>query len=72
MSADEIQSIRDSLHRIEQSLMGDPKMGNRGLVSRIESLESQQGLTEKKLLVWGGIITGASIVITHFKTKILG
>lgn len=41
MSLDEIQSIKESLARIETALMGDPAMGNKGLVMRVRDLEQQ-------------------------------
>lgn len=41
MSTEEIQSIRDSLHRIELALVGDPAMGNKGLVARMSEVEKE-------------------------------
>ena len=72
MSVEEIQSIKDSLHRIEQALMGDPTMGHRGIVSRLETVEQQQNEQGKKLILWGGIAAGVSIALTHLKTKVFG
>ena len=72
MSADEIQSIRESLHRIEKAIVGDPQMGHKGLAQRVTDVEVKADTSDRKLLVWGGIATGVSVVITHLKTKIFG
>ena len=39
MSIEEIQSIKESLARIETALVGDPKMGNKGIVVRLADVE---------------------------------
>lgn len=44
MSLDEIQSIKESLARIETALMGDPAMGNKGLVLRVQDLEKESAV----------------------------
>lgn len=72
MSADELQTIRETLHRIEVAVSGDPKHGHRGLVARVESTEKKQEEHDKKLILWGGIVTGLSIAITHFKLRLFG
>lgn len=41
MSADEMQIIKESLSRIEVALMGDPKMGNKGIVVRLSEVEAE-------------------------------
>ncbi len=72
MSTEEIQSIRDSLHRIETAIVGDPGMGHKGLAQRMTDVEAKTDASARKLILWTGIATGASVVVTHFKTKIFG
>ena len=59
MSVEEIQSMKDSLQRIETALVGDPKMGNAGIVTRLESVEREAQATKawrEKLNVRIGMI----------------
>lgn len=72
MSTEEIQSIRESLHRIEKAIVGDPAMGHKGIAERLSIVETKADNNDRKLLVWGGIATGVSVVVTHFKTKLFG
>jgi aminopeptidase-like protein len=72
MSTEEIASIKESLVRIETAIVGDPQMGNKGLAQRISEVENKNGDIERKLILWGGVITGISVTLTHLKTKILG
>jgi hypothetical protein len=72
MSTDEIQSIRESLHRIEIAIVGDPSMGHRGIAARMDAVEKCVDSQGKRLLLWSGIVAGASVIITHFKVKIFG
>ena len=68
MSADEIQSIRESLHRIEVAIIGDKSLGHRGLASRMEAVEACVSEHNRKLILWGGIVTGLSLAATQFKS----
>lgn len=72
MSAEEIQSIRESLHRIEKAIIGDPDMGHKGIAARMDAIEKIVDAQGKKLLLWSGIVAGASVIITHFKVKLFG
>ena len=72
MSTEEIQSIRDALHRIEIAITGDPAMGHRGLTSRIADVEKAQEGVERKLLLWSGMITGAWFVLSQLKSRFFG
>lgn len=72
MSAEEIQSIRESLHRIEKAIIGDPDMGHKGIAARVDAIEKVVDAQGKKLLLWSGIVAGASVIITHFKVKLFG
>jgi len=72
MSTEEIQSIRESLVRIEKAIVGDPAVGHKGLAQRVTDVEVKADAADRKLLMWGGIATGASVVITHLKGKLFG
>jgi hypothetical protein len=79
MNPQEIQDIRDSLKRIERSIVGDPDMGHRGLIDRLEANEAELKETkaivdgmDRKLLKWGGIVTGISLAASYFKNEWLG
>lgn len=81
MSVEEIQSIRESLHRIETALVGDPAMGNKGIVARLNETE----LDVRKILRWRDsvklrlgfvasvtalIVTGLiELLVSYFGTK---
>ena len=40
MSDDQIREIRNELKRITDALLGDPAMGTRGMVCRLQNVES--------------------------------
>lgn len=81
MSLDEIQSIKESLARIETALMGDSAMGNKGLVVRMQELEAEaaanaqwrDGLRSHISAVAGGVavVVTATIqgVVSYFTSK---
>jgi len=70
MSADELEAIKSSLHRIETALVGDPSLGNAGIVSRLAVVECKADAMDKKQLVWGGVVTGASLALGSLKDKL--
>lgn len=70
MSTDEITVIKESLHRIEVALIGDPSLGNTGIVARLASVETKTDAMDKKQLVWGGVVTGASLALGSLKDKL--
>lgn len=70
MSADELEAIKSSLHRIETALVGDPTLGNTGIVARLASVETKAEAMDKKQLVWGGVVTGASLALGTLKDKL--
>jgi hypothetical protein len=79
VSSDEIQSIKASLHRIEQAICGDEEMGHKGIAKRLTEVELREEVRageirkiDRKLATWGGIVTGASVIITHLKAKFWG
>lgn len=72
MSTDEITSIRDSLHRIEKALVGDPQMGHKGIAQRLSDVEKTTEEHSRKLWIWTGMGAGLGVALSHLKTKILG
>lgn len=71
MSVEEIQSlrvevagIRESVGRIERALVGDAALGQKGFAERLGTVEAKADASDRKLLLWGGMATGASIVIS--------
>ena len=60
------------LNRIEKALVGDPQMGNKGLVQRLNSVEKDVHAIDRKLIMWGSIATGAAMVLTETKRRFLG
>jgi len=72
MSTSEIESIKASLRRIEKAIIGDPDVGHKGLAGRVGDLEEKADKTDRKLIAWGSVAAGASIALTHLKTKLFG
>jgi len=67
----------EMLRDIKRALVGDPALGHQGLVSRqaqteeaLVQVKAEQDAQGKKLLLWGGMVAGASAVISFIKDKI--
>jgi hypothetical protein len=58
-----LQKLENSINRIELALVGNPPMGQKGIVQRLEALEDRVEKHDKKLILWGGVITGILFVI---------
>lgn len=79
MSIDEISAIHrrldnqdEMLTAIHSAIVGNPAMGHRGLAARVEATEAKQADHDAKLIRWGGIATGVSLVVGLVKDKFLG
>ena len=72
MSADEITSIRESLHRIEKALIGDPDMGHKGIAQRLSDVEKTTEEHSRKLWIWTGMGAGIGLFLSHIKAKLFG
>lgn len=79
MSADEITTIHkrlDSqdavLHEIRSAIVGNAAMGNPGIAHRLKEVEDHAKAVDRKLLTWGGIVTGAVFVAEVFIKKLNG
>lgn len=57
---------------IHRAVIGDPQLGHRGLVSRVESLEIKVERHEVKLITWAGICAGAILCYDYLKQKLTG
>lgn len=64
MNDDRLDKIQDSVSRIERGLFGDSPMGDPGLVKRLGAVEGKVKNHERKLVEWGGIIIGASAIVS--------
>lgn len=65
-----MQTIRESVNRIELALVGDQKLGHTGFAERLAIVEKKTEENDRKLLLWGGIATGASVIISKFWSHI--
>jgi len=79
MSAEEMTKIHErltaqdnKLDAIHMALVGNPSLGHRGLVARVESNESWIKDHNNKLIRWGGIVTGAGLAVQILKDKLVG
>jgi hypothetical protein len=71
MSDDQIRTLREQLDRIERALVGDPDHGHRGLVKRMDNNEAKIEGIDRKLILWGGIVTGVSLSLSYLKNTFL-
>lgn len=68
----EMATIRESVNRIELALVGDSKLGHTGFAERLALVEKKTEEHEKKIWIWSGVATGASVVITKFWHQLVG
>lgn len=70
MSTDEIAALHKKLDEIHGALVGNPELGHKGIVARVESSESRLDAHDRTMLKWSGIAVGASIAVTTLKEKL--
>lgn len=58
--------METGIYDIKTALVGS-KFGQKGLVSRVDAVESRVEHHDRKLLVWGSILVAAGTVATFFK-----
>lgn len=63
MTPENFNRLQESVDRIERAIVGDPKMGHRGIVDRMEWIERKVAGHEKQILKWMGAITVLGILI---------
>lgn len=74
MSEDQTRTLHERLDRIEASnarveraLIGEPSMGNHGIVHRVEVIETKVDRHDRKLMLWGGVATAAGAAAAFAK-----
>lgn len=79
MSTDEISAIHlrldkqdRTLDAIHAALVGNPSLGHKGLVARVEANERAVDGHDRKMIKWGGMIAGASLALQFAKDKVFG
>lgn len=79
MNPDESKRLFDTLERLEngqvrlmRGMYGDPENGADGIVRVVAKHEKQLKGIDRRLLTWGGIVTGASFVLVNAKKFFLG
>jgi len=70
--SEQLRHIRDTQQEIRLALIGNPSLGHKGLVHRVESIEAKVEQHDRKLLVWGTGITAAITAVQLLKEKIFG
>lgn len=70
MSHDEIQALHKKLDEIHGALVGNPELGHKGIVPRMEEAEERLDGHDKTMWKWGGIAVGVSVVVTTLKDKL--
>jgi hypothetical protein len=70
MSHDEMSALHRKLDAIHVALVGNPELGHKGLVSRVEVVEGRVDGHDKTMLKWGGVAVGVSLMVTTLKDKL--
>lgn len=69
---EQLRAIRETQQEIRTALIGNPALGHKGLVARVEAVEQLTERHDRKLLVWGGIVSAAVVAAQFLQEKILG
>lgn len=67
-----IISMHGGMSELKGALVGNDALGHKGLVGRMERVEKAVDGHDKKLLTWGGIITGAMAAFEFLRHKMGG
>ena len=65
-----LKSMEDTLHEIKGALVGNPKLGHKGLCQRLETIETRVEAHDRKLLVWGSVITAFLTAFEFLKDRL--
>lgn len=78
MSTDDISAIHrrldsqdQTLSAIHSALVGNPAMGHKGIVSRMEAAEGAIADHNGKMVRWGGMVAGATLALSLVKDRFL-
>jgi len=64
-----LERMESGIYDIKIALVGN-EFGHKGLIPRLEKLESQTEQHDRKLLVWGSILSAAGLVLVYLKDYI--
>jgi hypothetical protein len=77
MSDDQIQAIHRRLDKqdatllaIHTAIVGNPGMGQDGIIPRVKAAEDRLDGHDKTMLKWAGIATGMSLIVTVMKDRL--
>ncbi len=76
MSSDDLAKRMDAqdqmLASIHSALVGNCSLGNKGLVKRVEEVETRVEGHDRTMLKWTGIAAGAALAVNMLKDRIIG
>lgn len=65
-----LQAMEHTLDEIKGALVGNPKLGHKGLCQRLETIETRVEAHDRKLLVWGSVITAFLTAFEFLKDRL--
>jgi hypothetical protein len=69
---EEIRKIRQSQHRMEQAVLGDPDIGLPGVVKRVGAVEGKVKVMQNERIKLIGMVSGAGFVVSALATYVFG
>lgn len=66
MNDEEKQMLRE----VHTAIVGNPTLGHKGLVERVDVLEKNDAKQEARFIQWGGAVMAAGVLLTYLKDKI--
>lgn len=66
-----LASMEETLKEIRTAVIGNPKLGHRGLVCRVDAVEAKVETHDRKLVLWGGIVTAGFTALTLLKDRLI-
>jgi hypothetical protein len=70
MSEDQLQSVVRQVQEIHAALVGNPSMGNPGIIKRVEAVESKQAEQDRTMVKWAGVAAGIAMLAGYFKDRL--
>lgn len=65
MTPESFDKLHSSVQRIEKAIVGDPDIGHRGIIERIDQMEERINSHERKLLRWGSGFVGVGVFVSY-------